>query len=58
MVNGKNQVQRDNYSMILLTRNVQKKTKAYIEKVDYRLLGANGKGEWGVIIVWNAFSEG
>ena len=34
MVNGKNQVQRDNYSMILLTRNVQKKTKAYIEKVD------------------------
>ena len=22
------------------------------------MLGANGRGEWGVIIVWNAFSEG
>ena len=22
------------------------------------MLGANGRGEWGVIIVWNTFSEG
>ena len=35
MVNEKNQVRRDNYCIILLIRNVQKKKKkAHIEKVD------------------------